>query len=128
MEKTTERLKITEQALQRLHEYAGRSELSPLEKSGLVKHFEFGFELLWKCGKDYLADREGIVAASPKRVIRALREVGMFDDAETETLLQIADDRNLSAHTYNEDMAMALAERVVEYETIMQTWYRRLIA
>jgi len=82
---------------------------------------------MWKCGKDYLREREGLDAASPKKVMRMLREVGMFSDAETERALQMADDRNMTAHTYDEQFAIALAKRIRGYERFMQDWYGRML-
>ena len=83
---------------------------------------------MWKCGKDYLLDREGLDVASPKKVIRSLREVGLFSDEETEQALKMVDDRNLTAHTYDETMAVALAQRIIEYEKLLLEWLMRMKA
>ena len=87
----------------------------------------FCFEIMWKCGKDYLLDREGLVVTSPKKVIRALYEVGLLNAEETESTLQMVDDRNMTAHTYDEKYAIELAERIKEYEKILQEMYRRML-
>ena len=78
-------------ALARLHEVVSKDNLSEIERDGLIQRFEFCFEIMWKCGKDYLYDREGLDAASPKKVIRSLREVGIFSDEETEQALKMVD-------------------------------------
>ena len=113
-------------ALARLHEVVSKDNLSEIERDGLIQRFEFCFEIMCKCGKDYLYDREGLDAASPKKVIRSLREVGIFSDEETEQALKMVDDRNLTAHTYDEDMAKELAERIYVYELLLQEWYKKM--
>ena len=31
-----------------------------MERDGFIQRFEFCFEIMWKCGKDYLQDVEGL--------------------------------------------------------------------
>lgn len=125
-ESMRKRFQGAEKALGRLREGTVKESLTEMERDGLIQRFEFAFEIMWKCGKDYLLDREGLEAASPKKVIRTLREVGLFTDEETETALKMADDRNLTAHTYDEKIAVALAERIIVYEKLLAEWFRRM--
>jgi len=126
MESMTERMKKTGDALARLHEVAIRDELSDLERDGFIQRFEFCFEILWKCAKDYLRDVEGLDAASPKKVIRMSREVGLLTDEETEQALEMANDRNQTSHMYGEQMVIELVERIKGYDALMQRWYRKM--
>ena len=126
MESMTERMEKAGDALRRLHEVIVRDDLNELERDGLIQRFEFCFEILWKCGKDYLRDVEGLDAASPKKVIRMSREVGLLTDEETERALNMANDRNQTAHMYDEQMAIALVERIRGHEALMQQWYPRM--
>ena len=126
MESMTERMKKTGDALARLHEVAIRDELSDLERDGFIQRFEFCFEILWKCAKDYLRDVEGLDAASPKKVIRMSREVGLLTDEETEQALEMANDRNQTSHMYDEQMVIELVERIKGYDALMQRWYRKM--
>lgn len=126
MESMTERMKKAGDALARLHEVAIRDELSDLERDGFIQRFEFCFEILWKCAKDYLRDVEGLDAASPKKVIRMSREVGLLTDEETEQALEMANDRNQTSHMYDEQMVIELVERIKGYDALMQRWYRKM--
>ena len=126
MESMTERMKKAGDALARLHEVAIRDELSDLERDGFIQRFEFCFEILWKCAKDYLRDVEGLDAASPKKVIRMSREVGLLTDEETEQALEMANDRNQTSHMYDEQMAIELVERIKGYDALMRRWYRKM--
>ena len=120
------RMEAAANALARLREMTGVEKLSDVERDALIQRFEFCFEILWKCGKDYLLEVEGIEAASPKKVIRCLREVGIFEDEESERALTMADDRNMTVHTYDEMLAKEMAERIKQYEPLMRMWYERM--
>lgn len=126
MEGSNFRLNLAEKALSRLHEITEKKFLSEIERDGMIQRFEFCFEIMWKCGKDYLLKSEGLDAASPKKVIRLLREVGIFNDEETEKFLEMADDRNLTAHTYNEELAEKIALRIREYEPLLTKLFNRI--
>ena len=126
MESLTERKEKAGDALARLHEVVIRDDLSDLERDGLIQRFEFCFEILWKCAKDYLREVEGIDAASPKNVIRMSRNVGLLTDEETEQALAMVNDRNSTSHMYDENMAVLLADHIKEYETLMQRWYQKM--
>ena len=123
----TKRMETAGRALEKLHEGVAKDELTEMERDGLIQRFEFCFEIMWKCGKDYLIDREGLVVTSPKKVIRALYGVGLLNAEETESTLQMVDDRNMTAHTYDEKYAIELAERIKGYEKILQEMHRRML-
>ena len=122
MEKIQERINTAQRALTKLHELAVKPDLSDVERDALIQRFEFSFELLWKCAKEYLYVVEGIDAASPKKVIRCCRELGMLDDRQTQEALQMVDDRNLTTHTYDETFAKAVVERIRSYDPLLQFW------
>lgn len=126
MERLKERLKTAEKALHKLHEIAEKNEINEIERDALIQRFEFTFEIMWKCGKDYLRNVEGIEVASPKGVIRHFREIGIFDNTQTEQALQMVDDRNLTTHTYDETFALEIAKRVIEYEILLREWYFKM--
>ena len=117
------RLETADRALERLHEVTSKQNISDIERDGMIQRFEFCFELMWKCGKDYLREVEGLDAASPKKVIRLFRETGYFTDSETENFLLMADDRNLTAHTYDADLAKKMESNIREYEILLRKWF-----
>ena len=127
MERLKERIVLAGQALQRLHELALRVDLTEVERDALIQRFEFSFEIVWKVAKDYLSVEEGIDAASPKKVIRSCREVGSLDESETRLALVMADDRNLTAHTYDEEFAQQMVTKIVEYDSLLRCWYEKMI-
>lgn len=70
---------------------------------------------------------EGLEAASPKKAMRLLRETGLLDEPETELALKMADDRNMTVHTYDEVFAQNLISRISAYELLMHDLFRRML-
>lgn len=74
--------------------------LSQLEKEGIIKRFEYTFELTWKVLKDKL-EHDGLVLnqISPKAVIRQAYAAKFIDRADT--WMNMIGDRILVSHTYD---------------------------
>ncbi len=70
-----------------------------ITRDASIQRFAFCVELAWKVSKRYL----GTNTSAPKQVIREMAQAGLIDDAVL--WLQAIDQRNLSSHTYNEDLA-----------------------
>lgn len=122
------RLAAAGRALARLQEITQKDELSEIERDGFIQRFEFSFEILWKCGREYLLSVHGLEAASPKKVIRLLRETGLFNDQEAQAALEMVDDRNMTVHTYDEVFAREMIQRIYRYAPLLEEWYRRMMA
>jgi len=85
--------------------------LSDLEQQGLIQGFEFTHELAWNVLKDYL-EFEGIQGLVGSRsTVREAFNRGLISDGEV--WMDMIDKRNLSSHTYNEAVALAIVEAVV---------------
>ncbi|NMA02562.1 MAG: DUF86 domain-containing protein [Clostridia bacterium] len=97
-----------------------------IERDAAIQRFEFTFETIWKTAKDWLYVREGLDIGSPKSVIRACREVGIFTDEEALLALEMVNDRNLTVHTYNEALAVEIYSRLTKYLPLMEKWLREI--
>jgi len=86
-------------ALEQLTNACERERYDYLELAGLIKTFDFSFELSWKVLKDLLF-YEGHDAKTPRTVIRKSFEADYIDEGECETLLDALDKRNLLSHAY----------------------------
>ena len=91
-------------ALKRLEEACGQDSYSDLERAGLVKTFEFTFELGWKVLKDLLF-YEGYDVNSPREIIRKSFEVGYISEEDCEMFLFALDTRNTLSHVYRDKLA-----------------------
>jgi nucleotidyltransferase substrate binding protein (TIGR01987 family) len=89
--------------------------LGDISRDAAIKRYEFSFELFWKTMKVYLKEIEGVECASPKSCFREARNILDLTEKEIETCISMAEDRNLSTHTYSEKMAMDLYEKFPAY-------------
>ncbi|GGK24165.1 nucleotidyltransferase [Caldalkalibacillus thermarum] len=127
MERLRQRLDTAFKALQTLEEVIGIQNPSSIERDATIQRFEYTFEVVWKAAKEFLRDKEGIDAASPKGVIRKCREVGLLDEAETIQALEMADDRNLTSHTYNDRLAQEIYLRIRRHYPLMKKWLEQMM-
>jgi len=126
MERLSERVKTAEKALAAFEEVMLINNPTLIERDASIQRFEFTFEAVWKAAKGFLLKTEGIDVGSPKSVIRSCRVVGIFDDAQTIDALQMTNDRNLTAHTYNETLAAAIYSRLPDYVLLMRYWINEI--
>lgn len=76
---------------------------------GTIQRFEFTFELYWKTAKRVLGD-EGIDASTPRQVLQEAFTAGLISDEAV--WLQMLQDRNQAAHTYDEVLAREIYARI----------------
>ena len=126
MDRYEQRLKIAEAALQTLFEVVGMENVSEIYRDAAIQRFEYSFEAVWKAARTYLFEIEGIDVASPKKVLRQSRNLGLLSDEQTALGLQMVDDRNLTSHTYNAGLAERIYERLKDYANLMQVWLNSL--
>ncbi len=85
------------------------SKLSDLEKEGMIQRFEYTFELSWKTLKDYLESR-GVLVQFPRDVIKEAFSSGIIHDGQL--WMDMLDNRNLMAHTYQEEIFQEVVQNV----------------
>lgn len=113
-------------ALAQLTNACERERYDDLERAGLIKTFEFCFELSWKVLKDLLF-YEGYELKVPRAVFRKSFEVDYIDENDCEILLDALDKRNLLSHTYWSKVARE-AETLIKkrYHAVLLRLYRTL--
>lgn len=134
MEPIKLRIDLFKKALERLEEslnsFADKEFKSPQRhgesRDSVIKRFEFCFDLLWKCLKDYLEKQCGISIASPKSAFRECFIQGFINKQEFESLDKMLDDRNNTSHRYDEFMAEEIAARATAHYVLMATLQDRL--
>jgi len=115
-----ENLKILESAIKRLAEaLAVDARITPIAVDAAIQRFEFCYELLWKALKKMLLDQENIEVQSPKQVLQHAYALGWIKDEKL--WLQMAQDRNLTSHTYQEELALEIYQRIPTYLKAMQS-------
>ena len=116
------------QALAQLTSACERERYDDLERAGLIKTFEFCFELSWNVLKDLLF-YEGYDVKAPRAVIRTSFEADYVEEDDCETLLDALDKRNLLSHTYRSDAARDAQALIKErYHPVLLRVHRTLDA
>lgn len=99
--KTTKRL---EEAL--------REPPSALIRDACIQRFEFSFELGWKAIQEQLR-QQGLNCQSPKSCLREAFKQGWIEDENAG--IEILNDRNLTSHTYDEQLAKSIYTRLPKH-------------
>lgn len=84
-------------------------EPSVIERAGLIQFFEMAFELGWKLLKDY-QEAQGFTIASPREAIKQAFQSEIVTAGHD--WIDALGDRNLTTHTYNEQTAVEVEEKI----------------
>ena len=98
-------------ALSQLTKFINKGELTDLEEQGIIKAFEYTYELAWNTMKDYL-EYQGIVdVAGSRDSIREAFKINLVTDGGA--WMEMIKSRNLTSHTYNEDTAEEIVSAII---------------
>ena len=122
MEELKQKIDIAGRALATLRELLNSDTLTAVERDASIQRFEYTFEAIWKLGKAFLREIEGLEIGSPKGVIRGFFQLGLFTEEQAELALAMVDDRNLTSHTYNENLAERIYAEIDNYAELMAYW------
>ncbi len=126
MEKLIQRLDDLKKAFKTLEDVINE-DFSQIVRDATIQRFEYTFELLWKTLKDYLEKVEYIPCNSPKNCFREALKEGILSEEEAELCLEMLEDRNLSVHTYFEEIAQKIYENVrINYFKLIKSIIQRL--
>ena len=96
-------------------------------RNALIQRFEYSTEAFWKYLKTYLQTEHNLSANSPREVIRTGLTAKLYSEETSQELLQMLDDRNLTSHTYVEELAESIAHRIQNYSKNMSEVITRLL-
>lgn len=126
MARSDQRVATALQALATLDELADQPASDNIVRDASIQRFEYSFEATWKAAQAILLDRFGVELASPKPVVRACLENGLLTEEETRLGLAMVDHRKLTAHTYNEELAIEIFTNIPHYRRLLRDWLERL--
>ncbi|MQX36613.1 nucleotidyltransferase substrate binding protein [Roseospira navarrensis] len=123
MDRLTERLEVAGKAQATLFAALENGTLPPTERRDVcILRFVYSFEATWKAAQAVLRERHGLFANSPRAAIRSCVDVRILDEATAEAALSMVEDRNLAAHTYNEELADKLFGRMTGHAGALKAW------
>lgn len=97
---------------------AAKLAYSEINRDATIKRFEFCFELSWKLMQAILQEN-GIEAYGPKGSIREAAKLGLINNPKT--WLDFLKARNLTTHTYEEDIAKKVYKKAKSFSQVSET-------
>jgi len=93
--------------------------LTEIEQQGLIKAFEFTHELAWNVMKDYFEYQGDTSIMGSRDATRQAFQRNLI--AHGEGWMEMIKSRNMTSHTYNQDIADDISEKVIsEYFRLFQ--------
>ena len=86
--------------------------LSNLEEQGLIQAFEYTHELAWNTLKDFLESRGAHNLYGSKDATRDAFKMGLIENGEI--WMDMINSRNLTSHTYDENVASKIVAEIRE--------------
>lgn len=100
-----------EKAFSLLQDVIGIDRPTVNERAALIHFFEMAFEQGWKLLKDF-EEAEGFVETSPRGAIKRAFQANLITLGHD--WIGALEDRNLTTHTYNEETAIAVEQKIRE--------------
>lgn len=114
-----------EKSYLQLKKFIDKPKLNELEEQGLIKCFEYTYELAWNLMKDYLV-YQGITNITGSRdAIRQAFNKSLINNGQD--WMKMIEDRILTVHTYNEPTALQVGKRIVSvYFNLFTDFYHQM--
>lgn len=99
-----------DKAFRQLERFVSKEDLNEMEEQGLIKAFEYTYELCWKTLQDLLKDKGYINITGPRPVIEQSFQDGYL--ANGKAWMSMYKSRNLTSHTYDEETAKEIIREI----------------
>lgn len=136
MAEINEKINVMNKALAALKETLEVSKSYPSQdvvmtkiiRDSLIQRFEFSFDLFWKLLKFYLEDvqKSGVEISAPRWVMRECVKARVFSEDDAVIAMDMLNSRNMTSHTYREEIAVSEAAKIPAYYNLMYAITNRL--
>jgi nucleotidyltransferase substrate binding protein (TIGR01987 family) len=99
-----------QKALVQLTKFIKKGELSELEEQGIIKAFEYTYELAWKVIKDYYEEQGEVSIQGSRDALRLAFQRGLITDGDN--WMNMIKSRIASVHTYNLEVAQQINQDI----------------
>lgn len=99
-------------AFNKLKEFVETDNGSEKDRSAIINAYQYTFELFWKTLQKYMKEQELLDELGPGSVIRTAFQYNIIENGEI--YMSMLKDRNLITHTYKEDVAEEIHNRIKE--------------
>ncbi len=97
-------------AFNQLEKFVEEEDLNEMEEQGLIKAFEYTYELSWKTLQDLLKEKGYDKIIGPKPVFDQSFQDGYITDGKG--WIRMHKSRNLTSHTYDEETAKEIIKEI----------------
>jgi nucleotidyltransferase substrate binding protein (TIGR01987 family) len=95
-------------------------------RDSLIKRFELTYDLLWKYLREYIITAHGTTVDSPRKVFQECLSLGLTNSAETGELIDLIEDRNLTTHVYDIDLANKVAADIQKHHDVIDVIIKKV--
>ncbi|MFW5831740.1 MAG: nucleotidyltransferase substrate binding protein [Prolixibacteraceae bacterium] len=112
-------------AYEQLAEFIEKGDLNKFEEQGLIKSFEYTYELAWNVMKDYFEYQGEQKISGSRDAFRLAFNRGIIKNGEV--WMDMVASRIKSSHTYHEETAQEIAWKVKqEYFDLFSQFYNEM--
>lgn len=97
-------------SFKQLERFIGKEKLNEMEEQGLIKSFEYTYELSWKTLQDLLKEKGYNNILGPKPVIEQCFHDGYIQDGKSRMRMHTS--RYLTSHTYDEEIVKEIVNDI----------------
>ena len=104
-----------EKALGQLGKFTSKKKefgLSEMEEQGLIKSFEYTYELAWNMIKDFYTNQADVSIQGSRDAIKTAFNRGLIKDGQV--WIDMVESRILTVHTYDQNMATDIIQKIAE--------------
>lgn len=105
-----QRFRNFNKAFSQLQKFINKKDLNELEEQGLIKSFEYTYELGWNTLKDYFEYQGNNEIKGSRDAINEAFRLGLITDGQE--WMNMFKDRNRTSHTYNETTAREIINNI----------------
>ena len=95
----------------KLQEFIQNDDKTEISKAAIIHAFEYTFELWWKTVQRYFEYNFNMQDYGPNATIKNAFQYKLIQDGQV--WMNMLRDRNLTTHTYKEDVANEIYERII---------------
>lgn len=99
-----------QKALRQLDEFLEQPHLNKFEEQGLIKSFEYTYELGWNTLKDFFAFQGAQDITGSRDAFRKAFSTGLIEEGKE--WMRMIESRNQTTHTYNEAAAQEIVNAI----------------
>ncbi len=99
-------------ALMQLSRFAKKENLNEFELQGLIKSFEYNYELAWNTIKDFYEHQAETGIQGSRDAVRLAFKRGLIENGET--WMKMIESRNQTSHTYNEKITEEISTAILD--------------